>query len=102
MIRKILLMVLLFLLVAGLAARRIVPGYVESQFNTVVEHPPYPISAASLRLHESLTIMDWHSDSMLWDRDFLLQADRGHVDLPRLQTGNVAIAMMTAATKEGT
>ena len=98
-IRKILLMVLLFLLVAGLAARRIVPGYVESQFNTVVEHPPYPISAASLRLHERLTIMDWHSDSMLWDRDFLLRADRGHVDLPRLQAGNVAIAMMTAATK---
>ena len=66
------------------------PGYVETSRNAVAEHEPYPVSEEAAALHGTLTIGDWHADSLLWDRDLLERGDRGHVDLPRLQEGNVA------------
>lgn len=89
----------LLLLVAAVAAARVLlPGFTERRANTVAEHAPYPIAAASRDLHQRLTVLDWHTDSMLWERDFLQHSARGHVDLPRLQAGNVAIAVLTTPT----
>lgn len=75
------------------------PGYVETSRNAVAEHEPYPVSEEAAALHGTLTIGDWHADSLLWNRDLLERGDRGHVDLPRLQEGNVAIQVFTAVTK---
>jgi microsomal dipeptidase-like Zn-dependent dipeptidase len=75
------------------------PGWVESSFQGVVPHEPYPIDAEAAQLHDSLLVADWHSDTLLWARDPGKRSRRGHMDLPRLQDGNVAVQMFTAVTK---
>ena len=67
--------------------------------NKVDKHSPYVISEQARQLHDSLFIGDWHADSALWKRDLLEQSARGHVDIPRLQQGNVALQMFTTVTK---
>ncbi len=57
------------------------------------------ISDAARSLHASLTIVDLHSDSLLWGRDISQRANRGHMDLPRLQEGNVALQIFSSVTK---
>jgi membrane dipeptidase len=75
------------------------PGWVENAQQGVVPHPPYRIEADAARLHDSLVVADWHSDTLLWGRNPGERSARGHVDLPRLQEGNVAIQMFTTVTK---
>ncbi|MCR8826302.1 dipeptidase [Pseudosulfitobacter koreensis] len=75
------------------------PGYVESTRNAVVPHDPYPVADAAQALHADMIVGDWHADSLLWDRDITERGDRGHVDLPRLIEGGVAIQVFTAVTK---
>lgn len=48
--------------------------------------------------HASLFIADLHADTLMWERDLLVRSDYGHVDLPRLQDGNVAIQVLMAVT----
>jgi microsomal dipeptidase-like Zn-dependent dipeptidase len=91
---------LILLLIACLAAFFLfAPGYVERAQNVIVAHDAYEISPDAQALHNSLTIGDWHADTLLWKRDPLARADRGHVDLPRLIEGNVALQVFTAVTK---
>lgn len=74
------------------------PGIVEKGQNATLPGAPVP-SAAALALHKGLVIGDWHSDALLWDRDLRQRSDRGHVDLPRLREGNVAVQVFTTVTK---
>lgn len=53
------------------------------------------ISDHARKLHQSLLIIDLHADSLLWDRDLLNRNTRGHVDVPRLKDGNVAVQAFT-------
>ena len=46
-----------------------------------------------------LLIADLHSDSLLWKHDLVDRSDIGHVDLPRLRDGNVALQVFSATTK---
>jgi membrane dipeptidase len=74
------------------------PGYVERSRNRVL----YPESFASppaLDLHHQLFVADLHADSLLWARDLLQRSERGHVDVPRLVEGNVALQAFTVVTK---
>ena len=77
----------------------IAPKEVELTKNRMTPHVPYNVSAEAKTLHQQLIIMDWHADSLLWNRDLLKRSDFGHVDIPRLQEGNVAIQMFTVVTK---
>ncbi|WP_417255314.1 dipeptidase [Celeribacter halophilus] len=77
----------------------ILPGIVEKGQNSVADHAPYPVTPEAQALHDSLTIGDLHADSLLWNRDLLKRADRGHVDFPRLREGNVAVQVFTTVTK---
>ena len=61
--------------------------------------PLIEISDEAESLHATLTIVDLHSDTLLWKRDMLDRADRGHMDLPRLQDGNVALQIFSSVTK---
>lgn len=74
------------------------PGIVEKGQNATLPGAPAP-SAAAQALHRGLVIGDWHSDALLWDRDLRQRSDRGHVDLPRLREGNVAVQVFTTVTK---
>ena len=57
------------------------------------------ISHKVQELHKELFIVDMHADSLLWNRDLLQKSDSGHVDVPRLIEGNVAIQTFAAVTK---
>ncbi len=63
----------------------------DSMFNTTYLEPPYKTSAAAAQLHQTLTVIDLHADQLLWNRDLLTRSSRGHVDLPRLLEGNMAL-----------
>ncbi|WP_417458353.1 dipeptidase [Kordiimonas sp.] len=82
-----------------IAARAFGPGILERQLNRIVDNRPFTISTEAEELHRSLRIMDWHADTLLWNRSLLERADRGHVDVPRLQDGNMALQMFTTVTK---
>jgi microsomal dipeptidase-like Zn-dependent dipeptidase len=90
------LLVLLALVVAVFA---FAPTAVERHYNTVPPGPHPPPSARAIALHRRLTIVDLHADSLLWARDLGQQSTRGHVDVPRLIEGNVAIEAFTVVTK---
>ena len=97
---KMFFIILLIVTVVCLGVFLIVgPGMVEKSMNKVLEHPPYKISQSAQNKHDGLVIMDWHSDSLLWNRNLLKRSNHGHMDIPRLAEGNVAIQMFTAVTK---
>lgn len=77
----------------------IVPPQIEKSLNRVTHPPPYPASERARALHARLRVVDLHADTLLWDRDLLQRGARGHVDVPRLIEGNVAIQAFTIPTK---
>lgn len=77
----------------------VVPAYVERDMNRTLKPPPYMASERALELHKRLLVADLHADSLLWNRDLLDRATRGHVDIPRLIEGNVALQAFTIVTK---
>ena len=77
----------------------VAPGHVEASMNRIDGQPPIPISAEAKALHRTLQIVDLHSDTLMWDRDLLDRANRGHMDLPRLTDGNVALQLFSSVTK---
>jgi membrane dipeptidase len=74
------------------------PGIVERQNNHVAQPPPYKVSAEAEALHKQLLLADLHADSLLWGRNLLKRSGRGHVDLPRLVEGGVAVQAFTVVT----
>ncbi|MBN7795034.1 membrane dipeptidase [Parahaliea mediterranea] len=74
-------------------------SFIEARTNRVVDHAPADISADARRLHASLVVGDWHADTLMWRPDLLERADTGHVDIPRLREGNVALQMFTTVSK---
>ena len=77
----------------------VVPPLVERSFNIHLEHDDYVMREEVHAFHDELFIADLHTDSMLWKRDFLAHSDVGHMDLPRLLQGNVAVQVFSATTK---
>ena len=76
----------------------VVPGIVDRGMNKVVGGP-WPVSARAEALHASLYVADMHGDTLLWQRDLDRAADRGHIDLPRLEAGHVALQIFSSVTK---
>ncbi len=62
---------------------------------------PVPLPAISPRaqaLHSTSFVADLHADSLLFGRNLLDRSDLGHVDLPRLQQGGVALQVFSVPT----
>jgi membrane dipeptidase len=85
--------------VAAVGFFGIAPGYVEGSMNVIDGKPLIAVSDEAKALHKTLTIVDLHSDSLMWDRDINERADRGHMDIPRLRDGNVALQLFSSVTK---
>ena len=66
--------------------------------NDTTIDPPYTASTEANKLHQQLLIIDLHADPLLWNRNLLKQYSYGHVDLPRLQEGNVALQVFGVVT----
>ena len=75
------------------------PGYVEGSMNQIDGQPLIAVSDEAEALHKTLTIVDLHSDTLMWNRDLNDSVSRGHMDLPRLQDGNVALQLFSSVTK---
>lgn len=98
--RNTILKILAAIVLLGMASIHwLLPTLVENSMNAVLPHPTYQIRPDAARLHDSLFIADLHSDALLWKRNLLKRSDRGHIDLPRLQEGNVALQVFSATTK---
>lgn len=77
----------------------VAPGYVEGAMNQVDGKPLIKVSDEAKALHKTLSIVDLHSDTLMWNRDLNDRAARGHMDLPRLQEGNVALQLFSSVSK---
>ena len=75
------------------------PGYVEGSMNQVDGKALIAVSDEAKALHKTLNIVDLHSDTLMWNRDLNDRVSRGHMDLPRLQDGNVALQLFSSVTK---
>jgi microsomal dipeptidase-like Zn-dependent dipeptidase len=82
----------------GAAAAAILPAQVERRLNGVAPRPIL-VGARARALHARLLVADLHADTLLWDRDLLRRGSRGHVDVPRLAEGGVALQAFTVVTK---
>ena len=70
----------------------------ERRLSGIADPGPYLVSPAAADLHERLTVVDLHADSLLWGRDLLERANQGHLDIPRMVEGNVALEVFAAST----
>jgi membrane dipeptidase len=85
--------------VAARAGGRALVARTERRLNRVVAAPPYAVSERARSVHAAATVVDLHADPLLWGRDLLVRGSRGHVDVPRLVEGNVAVQVFGVATK---
>lgn len=97
--RRWLTAILLVVALAAIAFFLAAPGVIERGTNQIDGKPLPQVSERAKALHQTLTIVDLHSDTLLWKRNILDRADRGHMDLPRLQDGNVALQILASTTK---
>ena len=97
--KKILIALAVILLLLLGAFFFVVPAQLEKRLNAAINPAPYLASERAVELHKRLMVADLHADSLLWDRDLLDRATRGHVDIPRLIEGNVTLQSFTIVTK---
>ena len=97
--KKVLIGLIVVLLLLAGAFFFVVPAQLEKRLNVALSPPPYAASERAIELHKKLLITDLHADSLLWDRNLNDRATRGHVDIPRLIDGNVALQAFTVVTK---
>ncbi len=72
---------------------------IEDRSNPVWPHDDAPVSEAAAALHDTLRVADLHADSLLFGRDLLRRGTVGHVDVPRLIEGRVALQVLSMAVK---
>lgn len=77
----------------------VVPTIVDHQLNTVLPGKLPAVSEDGRKLHALLNVADMHADPLLWNRDLLARISNGHVDIPRLIEGNVALQVFSAPTQ---
>jgi microsomal dipeptidase-like Zn-dependent dipeptidase len=85
--------------VAARAGGRALVARTERRLNPVASGPPYAVSERAREIHARATVVDLHADPLLWGRDLLVRGSRGHIDVPRLIEGNVAVQVFGVATK---
>jgi len=97
--RKFLIGLVVLVIVAVAAFLALAPGLAEKSMNKIDGSGLWPVSAAAKALHKRLIIIDMHGDTLLWKRHIDDASGRGHIDLPRLEAGNVALQIFSSVTK---
>ena len=98
-LRGVLVTVMMLIVVLAVLFFGVAPKQFDKMGNRVDSSVALSVRLEALKLHRSLTVADLHADPLLWRRDFLANNDYGHVDLPRLERGNVALQVFAAVTK---
>jgi len=87
------------LLVVALAAAFWIGANLEEFLNRVQPVALPSVSAQARALHAAAFVADMHADTLMLRGDVTVRSRTGHVDLPRLQEGGVALQFFTAVTK---
>jgi membrane dipeptidase len=87
------------LVVGTFTALDVLATRADKRMNRVFRTKPYKPSPRGAALHAELLIADLHADTLLWNRDLNERSSWGHVDVPRLIEGNVALQVFTVVTK---
>lgn len=77
----------------------VAPGVFERNANRIEAVELGAVSESAGALHRTLVVADLHADPLLWNRDLLVRGASGHMDVPRLIEGNVAVQVFSAVTK---
>lgn len=78
----------------------IVPSILDKKMNSVSQKTLVPITEEAQAIFDRLDfIADLHSDALLWKRNLNKDNDYGHVDIPKLIQGNVALQAFTIVSK---
>ena len=72
---------------------------VEAAMNPLLPGPATPPSERARALHATLRVADLHADSLLFGRDLVTRSTVGHVDIPRMIEGRVALQVFSMAVK---
>ncbi len=86
------------LLVVVLAGATGCANVAHRMLNRTVDRPPYEVSDEARAFHRTLTVVDLHADSLLWNRDLLAKSTYGHVDVPRMHEGGQAVQVFGLVT----
>ena len=97
--KKFLVSLLILVIIAAIGFFIFAPTIFEKQTNKIDGMPLPEITAEAQKLHDSLLIVDLHSDTLLWKRKITDSVDYGHVDLKRMQEGNVGLQIFSSVTK---
>ncbi len=98
-LRHKLLIICTILIVIIITILSLLPIQIDKNFNRVSNQLLPQLSSRIETFHQSLFVADLHADSLLWNRNLLERNNYGHVDLPRLIEGNVALQGFGVVTK---
>jgi membrane dipeptidase len=97
MLRKTLFVLAVIICIAAVIFFTYIPYYFDKKANVVTTKIN---EADRMTWYDSIPfIADLHCDMLLWDRDFFEEHDYGHVDLPRMQQGNMAMQVFSIVSK---
>lgn len=94
-----LFIICIFLIATTLIVFSILPNTIDKRFNRVSNSLLPELKPKIKDFHQTLFVADLHADSLLWNRNLLKKNNFGHVDLPRLMEGNVALQGFGVVTK---
>lgn len=97
--RRVLGIAVAILAIVGVAAFFWVGRHLEGFLNRVQRVALPGVSDQARALHASAFVVDMHADTLMLRGDLTVRSRTGHVDLPRLQAGGVALQFFTAVTK---
>ena len=89
----------IFVVLAAVVGGEALVDRVDRGQNRVFPGDPEPVSEADLELHNSFPVVDLHADPLLWSRDLLKRGSYGHVDVPRMLEGGMALQVFGVVTK---
>ncbi len=93
----------LFMIVFVVGTRLVLTYWVASLIdrllNRVQKQEKEIVQAETAVFHNQLFIADLHSDPYLWNRNLLKRHRYGHIDVPRLIEGHVALQTVGVAAK---
>ena len=99
LLSRLLSLILALLVIAFVGFFTVGGSLADWRENKVMDTTLAPASDAARALHARLTVVDLHADALLWPRSLIKRSSRGHVDVPRLIEGHVAVQVLSAVTK---
>ena len=90
--------ILLLALIASYAFFFYIPLHEDRKRNSVTAYSPVT-DQNIIEFHNQLFVADLHADTLLWNRNLTSKYQHGHIDIPRMLTGNMGLQVFSVVTK---